>query len=100
MIKYLKTQDGEKIPFCISYSALAAWADETNKSFDDLGDNLNMAELEPLFYYALLAGARQTKQPFPDYDRKSEEYLFLIDDIWFDFITAMPDFFQGLVPTK
>jgi hypothetical protein len=100
MVKYLTTSEGVKHPFCISYSALSMWTSESGKSFDEISENMNVTELEPLFYYSMLAGARQTKERFPNYDRKGDEYLVLIDELWFPFMKAMPDFFQEGFPEE
>ena len=95
MIKYLKTEEGKEYPFSISYSALAQWQDETGKKIEELESGLQLKEIEPLFYYALVSGHRSFRKVFK-MKRKSDEYTMLIDDLWFKFINSIPDFFQGL----
>lgn len=95
MIKYLKTEEGKEYPFSISYTALSLWQEETGKKIEQLESGLQLNEIEPLFYYALVSGHRASSKVF-NIKRKSDEYSILIDDLWFKFINSIPDFFQGL----
>ena len=96
MVKHIKTSEDKDIPFCISYSAISLWSNETKLKMEELDENLDMQSLEPLFYYSLLAGYRQKREKCPYMDRKSDEYVMMLDDLFFVWLKTMPDFFQGL----
>jgi len=87
MVKYIKC-GGENLPISISYYAIAKLEEETGKGISDIGESLSL--YTPLFFYALEAGFKAEKKIF---EINREDIVFMLDECWLDFSTAMSDFF-------
>ena len=88
MVKYINVNK-EKLPVSISYYALEKLKQETGKAIGDWDEN-DISFLEPLFFYALEAGFKAEKKIF---EINREDIVFMLDECWLDFSTAMSDFF-------
>jgi hypothetical protein len=92
MINYLEYK-GEKIPYRISYFALSRWSSETGKTTDELDEiDTNMTLLEPLIWFAIVAGCKAEGMENP---LNREDFPFIMDDIFEQFVEGMGDFSQG-----
>lgn len=80
--------EGKVYPVKISYYALSRLQMETGLTPDDLATNMSV--LEPLFYYSVEAGCKETGKVF---DLKREDIPFILDDIYLDFIKLFTFFF-------
>jgi hypothetical protein len=97
MVKYINYK-GKKHPVKIGYYVLKMLKAETGKEITDVFQegNTNLEIYEPLLFYALKKGAKDTDQEFAF---KMEDMEDVLDDCLFDFIAMLPDFFPQLQQT-
>lgn len=89
-VKFIK-YNGEKLPFRISYKAIAEWQKETKKSISDLDKiESDLSMLEPLLYHSLLVGHKHVQK---EMTLKREDMQDVLDESWMDFVGGMGDFF-------
>lgn len=89
MTKEIKV--GEKTyPVKISYYALSRLQMETGLSPEDISQNMNL--LEPLFFYSIEAGCKETGQQF---DLKREDVPFILDDVYTEYMKLFQFFFPA-----
>lgn len=87
IVQYISYRD-EKWPVRISYYALKKFQEETGKDIDELDRDLTL--LEPLLWYALIAGHQAEKKPMT---LKREDMEFILDESLDEFNLAMISFF-------
>lgn len=87
MTKEIKVGD-KSYPVKISYYALSRLQMETGLTPDDITTNMSL--LEPLFFYSVEAGCKETGQVF---DLKREDVPFLLDDVYTEYIQLFSFFF-------
>ena len=87
IVQYISYRD-EKWPVRISYYALKKFQEETGKNIEELDKDI--ALLEVLLWYALIAGHQAEKKPMT---LKREDMEFILDESLDEFNLAMVSFF-------
>lgn len=96
-VEYLSYKD-KKLPFRISFIAIAGFQKETKltiAALDDIGNNIFL--LEPLCYYALEAGYLYEGKKM---DIRRQEVRQILDICWIDFTEKIYKFFPTDVSGK
>lgn len=99
MIKYLETTKG-KLPVRISYFALKKYQEKTGKSAissDGALSNMLSGDLEYLLYFALKKGHQSVEE---DFKLEMKDMEDLMDEVFFDFIKLIPEFFPKNQPKQ
>lgn len=87
IVQYIGYKD-EKYPVRISYYALKKFQEETGKEIEELDKDISL--LEPLLWYALVAGHQAENKPMT---LKREDIEFMLDESLDEFNLAMLSFF-------
>ena len=99
MVKYLSIKDGKKtkkLPIRISYYMLKKLKEKHNVDFDQIGEDMSFDVYESMLFYALEKGHKVDGQEFT---YKIEDMEELMDQVFFEFINMIPQFFPA-VDTK